>query len=855
MPKAPLNGLNTSDVKALRERYGPNTLQTVRSRGFAKIVLTTLREPMFAFMIAAAVLYLIVGDLGEGLFLLGGAALSTALVVIQDARSEGALAALRELAEPSAQVFRDGVQQRVPARELVPGDLIVVVEGTRLPADAILLSGDVLTIDESALTGESAPVIKQPRSAGEPPDGDGADIALFAGTMLMAGHGLAQVSETGSRTRIGALGAALSGEIEPTPLQRTTGRLALLLGGVAAVFCLVVAAAYGVVRGDWFAGGLAGLTIAIALVPEEFPMVLAVFLALGSWRLARHKVLVRRAAVVETLGAMTMLCVDKTGTLTRNQMEVAGYWSSGKLPDAEADDEEKGAIARAALLASAIHPADPMDRAIHSALAGKAAEILADQGGEPSRVFPLRPERLAVIQSWRKGAEILWAAKGAPEAIVKLCNLSADAQKDVANALSAMAARGLRVLGVAQAQTADEERERDPEDGMFQLVGLIGFRDPLRADVPGALDEARLAGIDVAMITGDFPATALEIARQAGIDVTGGVITGSEIAELSAPDLVARLASVRVFARVKPEQKLALVEAFKSRGDIVAMTGDGVNDAPALERAHVGIAMGGRGTDVAREAADLVLLDDSFPAIVGGVRLGRRIFANLRKALTYVMAIHVPIAGVALLPIVFGMPPLLYPMHVVMLELIIDPVCSLVFESEPSDRSAMLRPPRRISEPLFGRSQMLLATLQGLVLLAAVLAVYSWTLVAEVPEGEARAAGFIVLLIGNLVLALTDASESTTQLLDSRHAIFWAIGTLAVIVLATTLATPFLANFFHFETPDGAVIACAVLIAVVAGGWYGAVRRWTRTAQHHSARAVRPSPNSTSSLPARQANP
>ena len=827
MADEPMTGLSTTEAEALLKAHGPNTLRTVKSRTLPTILLGTLREPMFIFLLVAASLYLLVGDLGEGLFLLGGAAVSVALVVIQDARSERALAALRELAEPFADVIRDGMQRRVAARDLVPGDIIVVMEGERISADAVYRKGDILTVDESALTGESVPVIKQPgpwHSNQADLDHSQNENALFAGTMLLAGQGLAQITQTGSRTRIGAIGSALSSEIERTPLQETTGRLVVRLSLIAVAFCLLVAAAYGFVRGDWFAGVLAGLTVAISLLPEEFPMVLAVFLAIGSWRLARHQVLVRRAAVVETLGAVTMLCVDKTGTLTENRMTVGAIWSSAGLLGTDMGTTA-GDVARVALLASATHPVDPMDRAVHEALEDRAATTLSSNGGEPARSFPLRPDRLAVIQSWRTGAGGVWAAKGAPEAILKLCKVPPAERQAIEAALAGMAASGLRVLGVARAESLATAIE-DPDAAQFEFVGLIGFLDPLRPDVPSALAEARAAGIDVSMITGDYPATALAIAQQAGLDLTGGVLTGPEIAALGPEVLAKRVATVRIFARVKPDQKLALVEAFKARGDVVAMTGDGINDAPALERAHVGIAMGKRGTDVAREAADMVLLDDSFPAIVGGVRLGRRIFTNLRKALIYVLAIHVPIAGVALLPILFGLPPLLYPMHVVMLELIIDPVCSLVFESEPSDRSAMLRPPRSIKEPLFGRPQMILAAVQGLTLLAAVLAIYVWALNSGLPEGEARAAGFIVLVIGNLVLALADASESATRLFDPRHNIFWGVSAMAAVVLVSTLTIPFLSEIFRLETPDGGVLAISALIAVIAGGWFGVARRW-----------------------------
>ncbi len=825
-----LAGLSATEAEALLKVHGPNVLREVKPRAFIEVVLGTLREPMFVFLLAAAGLYLVVGDLGEGLFLLGGAGLSIGLVVFQDARSERALAALRQLAEPFAQVMRAGQQQRIPARDLVPGDIVLLTEGERIPADGVLRAGDVLTIDESALTGESVPVARMAAGGlrtGEVQEQDTA--AVFAGTMLVRGQGLVEVTHTGAQTRLGAIGAALTGEVERTPLQVTTGRLVVRLSFIAVVFCLLVAAAYGFLRGDWFAGGLAGLTVAISLLPEEFPMVLAVFLAIGSWRLARHQVLVRRAAVIETLGAVTMLCVDKTGTLTENRMKLDAIWSNGALLDMDMD-AAAGEVARVALLASATHAIDPMDSAVHDALAATVDQVFAASGGEPIKTFPLRPSMLAVVQGWRIGSGTQWAAKGAPEAVLKLCALEANDTRAVEDALASMAARGLRVLGVARADDA-QSTISNPKDTKFEFVGLIGFLDPIRAEVSAALAEARAAGIDVAMITGDYPVTALEIARQAGLDVSGGVMTGDEISALGSDDLAKRIATTRIFARVKPDQKLALVEAFKTRGDVVAMTGDGVNDAPALERAHVGIAMGQRGTDVAREAADLVLLDDSFASIVGGVRLGRRIFANLRKALTYVMAIHVPIAGVALLPIILGMPPLLYPMHVVMLELIIDPVCSLVFESEPSDRAAMKRPPRSINEPLFGRRQMTLAAVQGGVLLAAVLGMYVWGLKTGMPEDSARALGFIVLVVGNLVLALSEASEASTPLFDRRHLVFWVVGAIAAAILTSALTVPFLSRIFQLSAPSAVSIAVAIVVSIIAGGWYGLMRRWNPARQ------------------------
>jgi Ca2+-transporting ATPase len=811
-----LEGLGEQEAAARLAQFGPNTLHQAKPRRFVAIALGALREPMFLFLFAAASLYLIVGDLREGLFLFAGAAVSVGLVIFQDARSERALTALRELAQPFARVIRDGAQARIAAAALVPDDLVLVTEGERAPADGALISGGVLSADESLLTGESAPVVKQSDEAA--PERD--ESRIFAGSMVVSGHGVVRVTATGARTRLGAIGKALSAvEHETTPLQRAITRIVVPFSVAALTFCAVVAAAYGLIRGDWFAGALAGLTVAISLLPEEFPMVVAVFLAIGSWRLARHRVLVRRAAVVETLGAVSMLCVDKTGTLTENKMRVGGVWREGVLY-AGADAARAQAVIETALLASAAHPIDPMDRAVHAALESRAQSLIAEHGA-PMLTSPLRPGRLAVIQGWRGG---LAAAKGAPEAVFALCRLPAGEQTALHEAVSGMAGSGMRVLGVARRLEFTEIE--DVEAKAFEFLGLLGFIDPLRADAAAALEQARLAGIEVAMITGDYPATALEIARQAGFNVAAGAVTGNEIAALDEAALRERIGAVRVFARIAPEQKLALVNAFKASGHVVAMTGDGVNDAPALESAQVGIAMGARGTDVAREATDIILLDDSFASIIGGVRLGRRIFANLRKALTYVIAIHIPIAGVALLPILLGLPPLLYPMHIVILELVIDPVCALVFEAERSDEAAMHRPPRKASEPICGRREIAAAVAQGGVLLIAVLALYASALARGMAPEQARAMGFVALVIGNLALALTDAADG--KAFGAGHWLYWAIAAAAAAILACALTIPTLSAVFYIAWPGWPSLLIAVAVAIAAGSWFALYRRLAR---------------------------
>ncbi|WP_419252165.1 cation-translocating P-type ATPase [Caulobacter sp. ErkDOM-YI] len=835
MARDDLGGLTTTQAGQRLAEVGPNALPQASGRGLARIVLETLREPMFLLLIGAAGLYLVLGDLGEGLFLMAGAIATIGLVVLQETRSENALSALRDLSQPQARVMRDGVEVRLAARDLVPGDIVLVGEGERLPADGALLAGGVLSVDESALTGESAPVSKRPLIDGEAADAEtqpGAETGpyLFSGTLVVRGQAVARIARTGPRTALGKIGVSLAAIVqEPTPLQKTAGRLVALLGVLAIAFCVVVAVAYGLLRQDWVGGVLAGITVAIALIPEEFPMVLAVFLALGAGRLARHKVLVRRSAVIEALGGASFLCVDKTGTLTENRMRVARLWTQDEDRLIEGNAAPAGAalaLLHAAGLACAVHPVDPMDKAVR-ALLGASDPTATDASAEPERTWPLRPEMMAMIQVWREpGDHWRAAAKGAPEAIFRLCGLADDQAARLTGVVEQFAVQGLRVLGVASCQTQTAFPD-DPQDAPFAFAGLIGFLDPIRPDVPAALKQAREAGISVLMITGDHPATALAIAEAAGLDTCGGVMLGDELTALDDAALAERLRQTRIFARIIPEQKLRIVQALKLDGQVVAMTGDGVNDAPALEAAHIGIAMGQKGTDVAREAADLVILDDSFASIVGGVRLGRRIFNNLRKALVYITAIHVPIAGVALIPIVMGLPPLLYPMHVVFLELVIDPVCAMVFEAEPGGAEAMKYPPRRPEEPLFGPRQLGLALLQGAGVLAGVLGIYLWALDHH-PEHQARGAAFLTLVAGNLILALSDAASTGGRLFAPHRRIYWIIASVASGVLALIFAVPTLDAIFKVAPPTPGLLAGALLVALISGGWFGLVRKLGR---------------------------
>ncbi len=668
------------------------------------------------------------------------------------------------------------------------------------------------------MTGESVPVRKLAwdgvREMGRP---GGEDLPFaFAGTLVVQGQGIAEVRATGVHTEMGRIGKALQDvEVEGTRLQQEVGQLVRRVATLGLVLCVVVVVLYGLSRGAWLQGLLAGITLAMAMLPEEFPVVLTVFLALGAWRLSKANVLTRRAPVIETLGSATVLCVDKTGTLTVNRMTIRELVvdgathdvGDGPLPEAYHEVVEFG------ILASQRDPFDPMEKAFHDLGNDRLARtehLHSDWTLE--REYPLSPDLLAMSHVWRSptGQEFVLAAKGAPEAVADLCHMEPDRVQAVDEQVATMAAKGLRVLGVARGEFRQRSLPGEQHDFTFEFLGLVGLADPLRPTVPAAVQECYTAGIRVVMITGDHPTTAQSIARQAGLRSSDEVVTGPELDRMDESALRRRVRSVNVFARMVPEQKLRLVNALKADGAVVAMTGDGVNDAPALKAAHIGVAMGGRGTDVAREAAALVLLDDDFASIVKSVRMGRRIFDHLQKAMTYIVAVHVPIAGMSLLPVLFGWPLALLPVHILFLELLIDPACSVVFEAEPEEADMMRRPPRKAGESLFGRRLLGLGLLQGVSVLVIVLAVYLAALLGWKDEGDAIALSFTTLVLANLGLIFANRSWSRTILssLSSPNPSLWWVCSGTLFFLALILYIPFLRGLFHFSVlhaPDLAI--------------------------------------------------
>ena len=824
----PLTGLPAAEAARRLREDGPNSIPSARRAGIARIALEVLREPMLLLLCAASALYLVIGDLTEALILATSMLVVIGISVGQRVKTERALEALRDLSSPRARVVRDGVQQRVPGTDVVRGDVLVLSEGDRVAADGVLLAANDLAADESLLTGESLPAEKNL---------SGADRAerVFSGTLIVRGHGYAEVVATGARSELGRIGRML-GEIEPerTSLETETRRIVRVVAAFAVSLSALVAVLYMVLRGGWVDGVLSGLTLAMAILPEEFPVVLTVFLALGAWRIARRDVLTRRMPAIEMLGAATVLCVDKTGTLTENRMAVKEVFAGGAwvhvAPGAPLSEEQRAVLAHAAL-ASELAPFDPMESAILAAAALHAPEVVERRRTwRLDHDYSLSAEFLAVCHAWRdaEGRAVV-AVKGAPEAIVAACRLGVSEAEGLLAGARRYAERGMRVLGVATAQWPGASWPADPREFPFRWLGFVALADPLRATVPGAVAECRRAGIRVVMITGDHGGTALAIAREAGIRTEGGFLTGAELESLSRAELAEAVCRVDVFARVLPEQKLRLVEALKAAGEIVAMTGDGVNDAPALGAAHIGVAMGGRGTDVAREAASLVLLRDEFGAIVDTVRLGRRIYDNLRNAMSYLLAVHVPIAGISFLPIVLGGPIVLFPVHVVFLEFVIDPACSVVFEAEAGESEAMQRPPRDPGEPIF-RAAMLAASLgSGAAALLGVMLVYGWALLAGRSENEMRALTFAAIVIGNLALIFAGRSRSLSILatLGRPNPVLWWMTFAALAALACAVYLPPVAAVFRFAPLGPAEIGIA-LAAGLAGALWSEI--WKRRA-------------------------
>ncbi|MDK2898829.1 MAG: P-type Ca2+ transporter type [Patescibacteria group bacterium] len=802
-----IKGLSTRDVDNRLKKFGYNELPNKNKKNFFKIVVGLITEPMIFLLLVTVCIYFILGDKNEAVLLLISFFGIISIELYQESKTEKSLEALRNLSSPTCDVIRNSKQITIPGREVVVGDIVILSEGSRVSADARLISAESLEIDESLLTGESVAVEKHINN-----DDNKANL-VFSGTLVIKGHGIAEVTNIGQNTEIGEIGKSLKSiNIEKTLLQRDVNKVVKLVAILAILSSLFLVFIYWLQSGNFIKGMLAGLTLAIAILPEEFPVVLAIFLTLGAWRLAKINVLARKSQTIETLGSTTVLCVDKTGTLTENRMKIINVIDANGV--FYSDFNETSELIEYGVLASQKNPFDPMEEAFIEA----GQQVFNDIGDIYKRrvivkEYPLEEDALSVVHAWGNGTHIkVVALKGAPEAVFKLCNLDNDRRHKLKTEIKRLATKGLRVIAVAKGKATNFIPD-SREEFEFEFLGLVGLADPIRKEVPSAIKLCKEAGVRVVMITGDYPETAMSIAESIGLSCDNA-ITGAEFGRLSKRKEKEIIKNISVFSRVTPSDKLTIVDAFKKAGEVVAMTGDGVNDAPALKAANVGVAMGKRGTDVAREAASIVLLDDNFTSIVNGISLGRRIYDNLQKAMSYIISIHIPIALLSLLPVIFKWPLVLTPIHIVFLELVIDPSCTIIFENEKASSDIMKRQPRGLNSSIFNRKMVISSLMQGLMM--AVFVVFSFGLLLDIgwENDKARGMTFLILIIANILLVLSiSGKQALANIIHHENIAMLAILSITSISLLIVFNLPMLRDLFQF----GQLSLTEVLVGVLVG--------------------------------------
>nr|WP_301335614.1 cation-translocating P-type ATPase [Bdellovibrio bacteriovorus] len=775
-----MRGLTSEEARRRHLKFGPNEIPSYQSHGFLRLVIEILKEPMTILLAACGILYAFIGERQDAFVLLGFWGLIVFITLYQEGKTEHALESLRDLSSPRAIVIRAGSVERVPARELVVGDLVQLRAGDIVPADVVLREPFQIQVDESLLTGESFSVRKD------------VNDPAWAGTIVVQGQALAEVTSIGTETKLGQIGKVLkSARRAETPLKKETQRVVKILTVFSVLLSILTGVVYVLFHEDLASGVLVGLTLAMAILPNEIPAVLTIFLSLGTRRLSQKHVLTRKISAVDSIGAVSVLCVDKTGTLTMNKMTVQRKVTSFYAQVSELD------LLRTASLASNLKTFDPMERAIEEAYQGQEKPL------QLVLQYQWSPELFAMSNLWRSvdSKMLMIATKGAPEAVLKMCRLPSALEIEVNAKVDELAAQGLRVLAIAQGACNENELPANQIDLPLEFLGLLGFSDPVRPGVADAVKECHEAGIRVIMMTGDHAKTAATVAEEIGLRQSQKILSGSDLEKMTDTELKEQLNESNCFSRMLPEQKLRIVKALQERGEVVAMTGDGVNDAPALAAAQVGIAMGQKGTDVAREAASIVLLDDDFTTIVKGIRIGRRIYDNLQAAIGYLTAVHIPIAGISVLPVLLNLPIILMPVHVAFLHLLIEPTCSLVFEAEPGSTNIMRRNPRREDQPIFSGKAMAPAVVQGLIIFSIIFFVFLYSLKRGRGELDSRALGFTVLFFSNL--ALVFMNRSWMREMDwkgfSRNRFLWPVVISSLVVLLLVLYVPFFRGLFHFS--------------------------------------------------------
>ncbi len=822
-------GLTSKQAKKLQEQYGKNELTPRKKGSFFRKIWHVVSEPMFLLLIVAATIYFILGEPRDGGVMLVFVVGIISIDVLQEWKTDKTLNALKDLSAPHITVLRDGKEKMIASEDLVPGDVMLIAEGVKIPADGRIIRASDLCIDESSLTGEAEGVWKVTEDQRQSSDDYWRKDYCYAGTLVIQGSAVVLVDRIGAQTEYGKIGAnVVSVPDTPTPLQKQTGKLVKFCGGIAGVlFVLVGAITYfnipdHVFRDRIIESILSGITLAMAMIPEEFPVILTVFLSMGAWRLAQKQSLVRKLPSVETLGAVSVLCVDKTGTITMNQMTVRDTW---------AVDGNRQSLAEVMGMGCEVDAYDPMEKAMLAYC--ETLNISKEQlfGGELVTEYPFTNETKIMGHVWKQRDGILVAAKGSPESILTLCALTKEEYQTAKEKLNEMSKQGLRVIAVAKMHVAEEKViPAALTDCSLILCGLVGLADPPRESVKADIQECVKAGVRVVMITGDNGITASSIAKQVGMPNYERIITGEQLNKMSDETLRERVKDVSVFSRLVPEHKMRIVKAFKENGEVVAMTGDGVNDAPALKYADIGIAMGKRGSEVSREAADLILLDDNFSTIVHTIRNGRRIYDNIRKAVGYVLTIHIPIALASLLAPLLNIAPaslMLLPLHVVLLELVIDPTCSVVLERQPAEHNIMERKPRNPKEKILTAGIFFKSVTQGLVIFAACFGTYFSFLQRTANAPLARTMGIAVILLSNLLLVQVNSSHTDFAIQSFfylvKDKVMWLVNLGAVGGLLLILYTP-LCEFLKLAPLSAGQLLLTAGIAGIAVLWYEVVK-------------------------------
>lgn len=817
-----LGGLNSEEVEKLQKKYGMNELVSQEKPNMLKKFLGVFKEPMFLLLLIAATVYFLLGAPKDGAIMLVFVGFVASITFIQEWKTEKTMNALKDLTSPKVNTLRNGKNILIKSTELVPGDVVFLSEGERIPADCIVLEPSNFSVDESILTGESEYVMKVSTTQSEKSTDYWKKDILYAGTLCVFGKCTAIVKFTGINTEYGKIGKAISeAKDEPTPLQKKVSILVKNIAIAGVILCISVMVASYFYSFDILNSILSGISLAMAIIPEEFPVVLTVFLSMGAYRLAKNNTLMRKISAVETLGSATVLCVDKTGTITQNKMKVKSIYSDGRIFNNE--DLKNQELSDLMVLSCEKDPYDPMEKAILEAANLSQLETVYKYDLSKKIAFDSKTKRMANI--YIKDNKYYVAVKGSAETVLGLCNLDKQTMDEINIEIDKMASNGLRVLALADCTS--EEVYEDLECYELTFKGLVGLQDPPKEGVEEAIKLCKKAGIRVVMITGDYSKTAMAIGEEIGLKFTDKVIVGNEIDSLSENELCEVVKSCDVFSRVIPEQKMKIVKALKKNGEIVAMTGDGVNDAPALKSADIGIAMGKRGTEVAKEAADMILMDDNFTTIVKSVKDGRRVYDNIRKAMVYILIIHIPIAAMAMFAPLFNLPPLLLPMHIMLLELIIDPTCSIVFEGEPAEANIMENHPRPPQEPLLTRNLTIKVVLQGVVMFLAAFMPFHYMIDLGISSEYARSFSLITFIVANVTLVLVN--RSNTELLyhlikEKGSRVRLIVNSMALIMVFAIVYIPILNGFFRTEKIGIYPLIFAIVLGFISTGWWEIVK-------------------------------